>query len=224
MLDNTLRALTDTKRKIKLLSKIFSLSVQITYLAYLAFCMVSGLGNIWVNSVLALLAAAYLTFDILTRDKVEKSTKQTRKKIKRIYRRVKLVYSLFPILASVYGMYIASAADVKPISIITTTIMIILWVVRAVVEMLVYIISREIDILKDAFHRDVESMKETVTKPIDAARGFVRRVTGDADEDDERASAKFGRFVKSIFTRKRKTKKEDAKEREEETPALIGKE
>lgn len=220
MLDNTVKALSETKRKVKLISKVFSLSVQVIYLVYLAFCMLTGLGNIWINTALAVTASAYLVFDILTRDKVAKSTKKTRKKVSNIYRRVKLIYSLFPLLASVYGMYIASAADVKPISIITTTIMIILWVVRAVIELLVYIIAREIDILKEAFKADIDSMTSVVTKPVDAVSGFVKRVSGNADESDDRASAKFGRFVKGIFSRKRKTKKEENAEREEELLTL----
>ena len=208
MFKNTIATLNDAKRKIKLGAKIFSISVQIIYLAYLAFCMLSGLGNIFVNVALAITATAYLIFDISTRDHTDKITKKTRKKVSTVYRRLKLLYGLFPLLASVYAMYSASAADVEPLAIITTTIMIILWVVRAIIELAVYLISKQIDALKAAFLADVENVKATITKPIDAVGDFVKGVAGRSDEVNASGAAQLGQKVKSFFTRK-KTSEED---------------
>ncbi len=219
MLENTIFALNSAKRKITLIAKVFSIGVQILYLAYLVYCIVARLGNLPVNIALALIAAAYLVFDIVTRDKSEKSTKRTRKRVSGIYRRLKLVYGIFPILASVYGMYVASAADVKPLTIITTTIMIILWVVRAVVELLVYVITKEIDILKEAFLKDLGDIKTTISKPIDTVGSFVKGVAGKAPEDDSSRAARLGKLVHGFFSRK-KPKVDEAPEVEEKTPAL----
>ena len=215
MFKNTIAALNDAKRKIKLGAKILSISVQVIYLAYLAFCIVSGLGSIVVNLVLAAIAVAYLVFDISTREYTDKITKRTRRAVSTAYRRLKLLYGLFSLVASVYAMYSASAADVKPLAIITTTVMIILWVVRAVVELAVYLISKQIDVLKAAFLSDVESVRATFTKPIDAVGDFVKGVAGKSEENDTSSAAQLGKKVKSFFTRKKPNNNEDV-EREEQ--------
>ena len=151
--------------------KYFSLIVATSYYIYACF---ANIGNLVINIVLACISSIYFLLNIFIFN--DSHSKKIKKAIKKGYRWVKLFIQLISLGISLYGIYVLSLSnEVKPISIILATLMIILWVIQFVFEIITNILERKIDLLLTAWSYDINTIKN----PVNKVGNFFKKMKGE---------------------------------------------
>lgn len=181
---------------------IFKYGSLIFTISYFTYALISQTGNFIVNIILASLFVVYTIFELLTRNK---NMKGTRKKVRRSYRWINLIFKTFTLGSMIYGIYI-TASNVKPISIILATLMIILWVLQVLMEIIVEVIEDKFELISDAFNKDVQDMQETIKKPVTVVSNVIKKIQGKEIEQKEEVKNKNIEKLKVIIEKKEKVK------------------
>ena len=218
-------ALSIFNKKINTYLLILRILHALLIISYYTYAIITGIGNLIINIVLLSLFSAYTIFVITTRNMKIKFAKKV---VKRIYKISRLLVRGISLGASIYGIYIA-VNNVKPITIILTTLMLIVWVIQVVVELIKIFILPKLNLLVAGVIKDVEPYVKTANKVIDLRNGDpielhqdkyqkeIEIISPDAEKliqereyrkEDRKADKKQARKdkFKSIFTRSNKDK------------------
>lgn len=153
-------------------AKIFKYSSLVFTSAYFAYALYSKTGIFEINAALASLFLVYTLFDLFTLK--ARNIRVAKKIVKRSYGWVSLALKLVSLGAMIYGIY-SAAKDVSAISTILATLMIIMWVLQAFLELVIAIIEDKYDLILAAWKQDVENIMKPKTK-ID---NFFKRMKGE---------------------------------------------
>lgn len=172
MFEYTRASIKVTLEALNRYAKIFKYGSLIFTSAYFGYALYTDTGIFILNAVLASLFVIYTLFDLIT---ARINNIHTAKKIiKRSYGWVSLMLKLVSLGAMVYGIY-SAATNVTAISTILATLMIILWVLQAFLELIIAVIEDKYDLILAGWKQDVDNIMKPKTK-ID---NFFKKMKGE---------------------------------------------
>ena len=151
MFEYTKSAYKYVSRKIKIYLRLIRILLAIVTIAYFTYALITKIGNFYANIVLASIYLIYLLFQIIT---IKKDIKPIKRKVRIIYKIIKLSINAFVLGSNIYSIYVTSHA-VKPITIIMSTLMIIFWLIQVMLEIVIDIVLPKKDILIAGFYKDI---------------------------------------------------------------------
>lgn len=158
MLDVTRETLKRTSKKMKKITYIVEILVQLFYMGYLVFALIFQKGIVVANSILLSLCFGYFLFYIMTlKYKYSKKEKLQRKKIKRFVKWAKIIIKIIVIGFAIIEMVLFKENRTIPASIMLA-IMIITLLTTILLDLLVNAISLELDLLYGALVKDTEGI------------------------------------------------------------------
>lgn len=169
MLNYTKAVIHDTIKDLKRFFFILSLIMQVAYIVYLTYALISKIGNIYVNISLLVLTFAYLVFFIIMYGKKSKAKRYVR----RAYKWSKLTINAFTLGVAVYGIYL-TFNNANPLTIVLTAVMVILWILQVLLEIVIYYFENRKDLLISSLELDFEF----ITKPANTVSNIVRKISG----------------------------------------------
>ena len=174
MLDYTIVATQKTVDDIKRFSFIFTLLTQALYIDYLIYAIITKVGYLWLNIPLLVISAAYFIFFLVASGKCGKKIKDVKANTKHAFKVVKITAASFNLAVLLYSIY-AFPEEVEPISIVFATLMTVIWVLQLVTELMSVFFEKRMKFFITALKADLE----VVTKPINSAQNFVRKIRGE---------------------------------------------
>lgn len=200
------KLLADFKSAAHVISIIFY-SVSAIYPIY---SIIANNGYLWANIVLAVLAASYLVFYLITYNENSKSEKERKKTARAVYKWCKRGISLFTLGITVYSVYF-TAQSVEFYSLLLTAFMVVMWVVDLLLALLTIFLEKRIELLSTAFAMDGEGFKKL-------GNAFKVILGDEIPEDDippkmREAITAIAEEHSVVKTEKKAAKREDKKER-----------
>ena len=203
MLDYTIVATKKTVEDIKRFSLVFTVLTQLLYIGYLVYALVSGFGYTAVNITLLSISSAYFVFFLIANGKNGKRIKEAKKNARHTYKIIKIFAASFNLAVLLYSIW-AFPEEVKPMSIVLATLMTVVWVLQLVTELVRVFAERRMNLFIEALKADLES----VTKPIDNAKNFVRRLRGEEPIVNEDEPSRQRKMLDERVTEYRAEKRE----------------
>ncbi len=210
MLDYTIVATKKTVEDIKRFSLVFSILTQILYIGYLIYALVCDLGFIWLNIPLLAISSAYLVFYLIVNGKSGKKIKEARKNARHTYKFVKISAASFNLAVLLYSIW-AFPEEVKPISIVFATLMTVVLVLHLATELVCVFAERRMNLFIEALKADLE----VVTKPLDSAKNFVRKIRGEEPLVNEDEPTSQRKMLDERVSKRRAEKRERKHEKKE---------
>lgn len=152
MFKYTSAAITLLLTNLKKWCKGFQIALSLFTLVYLTFAIIAKIGIFPINVtllVLFFLYTAYLTFF------KKHKTEDAEKTVKHIYRIAKLALKAIPLATTLYTLWITSH-NTNGLTIITTTLLLILWILQVLMEIVIFIIEINFKLFKSAFLLDIK--------------------------------------------------------------------
>ena len=171
MFDYTKAAWKQIEADFKKIAFICNIFTQLLYIAYLVYALFTGTGFTIANIILLTLSVAYFAFFLYATQQELK--KQTRKLIKRIYKRCKQAIKIFTLSVLIYGLWF-TAKDVSPISLIFTVLMVIGFLLDVLLEIILKFLVNRAQLVMEGFKTDWENAK----KPVTTVGNFFKKIAG----------------------------------------------
>lgn len=232
MFKHTVAIFTKTIDDFLTVKTFLNFAVQVIYMLYLAYLLINPTDIWYLHAALLTVSFAFLIFDIIITVKINeiKSRKprfwrflkkkkykaeiSKAKKTRAVGKKVNLCAShtikLFVLISAIYPIVI-SPHTVQPISIISTAVMILLWILQILFEILMKILIQRMDLFIEAIKADFEF----VTKPVDSVKNTFRKFMG-KDVKDEREPTKERTYLDSVVEKFRAKKAEEKNENKAE--------
>ncbi len=209
MLDYTKAALTKTINDTKKIAYFCSISTQLIYIAYLIYALCAGVGFSAVNIILLVLSVLYVGYYSLTLYPRGKKERRARYDARRIYKYTKLTLQALTLIFMIYGIFMASS-EKSTVTIMFAAVSLVFWILSLLLEVTIAVLNSYKDLLIEGLKADLE----VITKPIDAAKGFVRRITGKEEpKKEERAPSKRRLLLDAIVGKAKANKSEEKRRR-----------
>ena len=125
----------------KVFGGLYSIFIQIVYLAFLIFSLSSGRGIFAVNVVLTALSSFFLVFLIITFIKRDFLTREHRRSIKHTVRITSLAVKTVSLYITLYGIHVA-VTQFNTVSVIFAVFMLFAWLCGTLLEISRLIIER----------------------------------------------------------------------------------
>ena len=155
----TKSAFLDTFDFIKTIIYIIDLIVQISYIGYLSYRIIDGVGFVVTNVILLVISAGYLLYHLLTTKEFytveEVESKKTAKIIVKIAKRI---VNLVIIGLSIYQ--IAISTDVNNMTLFTTMMLILGFIISIFGDIIVKIINDKAMLIFSAIKYDLNQLRE----------------------------------------------------------------
>lgn len=180
MLENTIEAFGKVKKDFDFLSWCFTYGINIVMIIYLAISISLSMGNFLVNISSISLTTLGLIFTIVFKSKrktkkANKIAKQKLKKTKRVLNIAKLLVQTYSLGLTIYGMYIATT-HVSPVSIIITTLLIVMWIIKAIIEIIKFLFIFEKDRLLNGIKKDFAVIKQFPQNQVEHVKEVATNV------------------------------------------------
>ena len=203
MFDYTRSLITHTLNQIKSIAFYLSLFMQIGYIAYLIYALITNTGVVVVNILLLALSILYLIFFLY--DKKNPLEKHAKKKIKRIHKFAKRTMKLYSAIVMV--VICLTSKEFNPITLLTIGISVIVIAVQILLYILIYVIEKRIDLFIEALQNDLENLAQPITKTGD----FFKKILG--KEVKEKTPTKHFEFLETLRETELQNKKEKKAEK-----------
>lgn len=179
---------SNTKTALELIVEDFKRYVLIMKYIFLVFSLgsviyniVTNTGNLIINCVLIGVLVVYSILDTIFR---QFQNPDPSKKLRIIYAWVKIALNAAALVSSVYTLYSATAGDaIKPISIVLTTLSLLMFILKVILEIVLDVISSKWKLLKGAMIMDAQEYPSTSGK-------IFFPFVGDVEEVDVKDSIK----------------------------------
>jgi hypothetical protein len=158
---------------VNLINYCFNVISPLIYIAYLIYAIFLPVGFKWANITLLAVTVAYLVFYLVTYDIKEKAVKATKKRIRHVYKGVKLTISAMTLGITIYGIYVASI-HTTTLSIVLSCFMALFWAVQVALEIITYVLEYQSELFLAALEAD----KDEFFKPVTSVGNFVKKVAG----------------------------------------------
>ena len=166
----------DFKKYIMILKWVFvAFSV-----AMLIYSIVNKIGRPEINYSLLGLLVVYSVLDAILR---RRENPNPSKKLRIIYAWMKIALNAAAIVSSLYTIYSATIAEVKPISIVLATLSLIMFIIKVFLEITVEILQSKWTLLKNAMLMDAKEYPNTSGK-------LFAPIIGDIEETEVKESVK----------------------------------
>ncbi len=171
---------SNTKTAIELIVEDFKRYLVVIKWIFLVFSLgtviynlVTNTGNLIINIILICVLIIYAVLDAIFK-KLKKP--DPNKKLRFIYAWIRILLNAAALVSSFYTLYSATAGDaIKPFSIVLTTLSLLMFILKVVLEICVDIFSSKWKLLKNAMIMDAKEHPNTSGKIFSP---FI----GDADE------------------------------------------
>ena len=183
---------------------IFNVFSPLIYIVYLIYAIFVPVGYTWANITLLCITVAYLIFYLVTYDAKEKSIKKTKRKIRHIFKAIKLSVNAMTLGITIYGIYVA-ATHTTTLSVVLSCFMALFWALQVGIEILTYFLEFQTELFLAALEAD----KDNLMKPIAAVGNFVKKVVGKEPEQPKEPKKILKFLNKAVEKIKNKSKKSD---------------
>ena len=177
----TKSAFLDTFDFIKTIIYIIDLIVQISYIGYLSYRIIDGVGFVVTNVILLVISAGYLLYHLLTTKEFytveEIENKKTAKTIVKI---VKRIVNLVIIGLSIYQMAIST--DVNNMTLFTTMMLILGFIISICGDIIVKIVNDKAKLIFNAFKYDLYKLREDNYEVVCAINALTKKINLDIKE------------------------------------------
>ena len=225
MIDYTKAAVNKLISDFKRFFYFFQIGAYIVYILYLVYALISQRGIVYVNVILLLLTAAYLTFFICYRQS-EMQNKRLKQTVKTIFKWSKRGIKLFTIGVALYGIYY-TAKEVTVISVVLSAFMLIGFILDILFEAVICFVTNKINFVYEAIQADVQ----TTLKPVTTVGNFFKKLKGEEVEvkeptknrmklDELVAIAKAEKQQKKADERQAKKEKKRKRKEKKQAPSL----
>ncbi len=212
MFKYTRASLDKIGEELKLISHLYTIIMQVIMLAYFTFALVLPKGYVAVNIIGIAVTAFYLGFYLITHYSEKKASDKSRLIVKKVVKYIKLTLSAFTLATVMYSAIMATSAldgAVTPFTLITTPIMIVVWVLQIAVELLTVYTTSRINIFTDGLKMDLEPVVNPAIKAENAFRRFFKEEEKSELSVDEKTRDE----LKKRAEEKSEAKKEETKEK-----------
>ena len=200
MLDYTQAAGKKILNDIQKISLACSIITQLFYIFYLLYALLTDTGIFYANLPMLVLSCAYFAFFCYHQS--YGAEKALAKKLSVAFKWSKRGIKLFNLGVMGYGIFCAAASP-KPLSVVFTTAMAILWIADLLLEIIVKVVKSWWDLFMEGIQADLE----IITKPANAVGNFLKKVTGKEVEESAPPSKK-RRFLDGLVADSRAEKRD----------------
>ena len=219
MLDYSRALFSKTKKEVELAYSLYNFGTQIIYIAYLIF-MLCVPNPIWyLHLALLIISASFLVFDVVTTNEIKSIQNEKfslfgildrrrrlkeAKDLKRGVAKLKFYSShaiKLIVLATAFYPIFTAPETVGVFSIMSATVMAMLWIVQILFEIFKAILKGRLDLIMEAVKADAEF----VTKPINTVKNTVKRFLG-KEVEEEPAPSKNREHLDNLVAAKREEK------------------
>ena len=172
----------------KVFGGLYSIFIQIVYLAFLIFSLSSGRGIFAVNVVLTALSSFFLVFLIITFIKRDFLTREHRRSIKHTVRITSLAVKTVSLYITLYGIHVA-VTQFNTVSVIFAVFMLFAWLCGTLLEISRLIIERYTSLMTSALSKDVEPFVKVYKKVT--FKGYDGRKEQSADSDVDKITEEY---------------------------------
>ena len=158
----------NTKTALQLIAEDFKRYVVILKWIFLSFSfatiiysIVIKTGNLIINCCLLGVLVIYALLDTILRLKQKPNPT---KKLRIIYAWTKIILNAAAIISSLYTLYSATAAEIKPISIVLATLSLVMFILKVLTEICFEIFQSKWTLLKTAMIMDAKEHPSTSAK------------------------------------------------------------
>jgi len=156
----------------KRISFVCNICTQILTLSYLIYALISQTGLWYINTFLLALSLAYTVFFLCTHQREKRNVKKIGKKI---YKWIKRITKLYPMIVTVYGLFL-SVNHLTPLALILPILTIAAWVLDVLIEIICMVIQSRLDYLFIGLVED--------TKNIPLLGRWTKNITGKYEDDE----------------------------------------
>ncbi len=171
----TKSAFLDTFDFIKTIIYIIDLIVQISYIGYLSYRIIDGVGFVVTNVILLIVSAGYLLYHLLTTKEFytveEVESKKTAKLIVKI---VKRIVNLVILGLSIYQL--AVSTDINNMTLLTTMMLILGFITSIFGDVIVKIVNDKAKLIFNAFKYDLYKLREDNYDVVCAINFFIKNL------------------------------------------------
>ena len=190
MLKYTIAAFTRIKRDLEILSKFAAILMQSFMTVYLTLAIIFDNGSRIINSVLLGLTVVHFCLYLIFDGRKTKLAKKVKGYSSKIYTYSKLALNAISLASVIYSIY-ASPHVISSITMVTTPLMIVLWVLQVLFEIVKVYVSIRADLVIDGLAMDFEF----VTKPFMKARNVLHDFIGEEREAESSVSSENRRIL-----------------------------
>ena len=166
----------ETVEDVRRLYRIFTISTQVIYIAYLIAALIIPLGYPIANACLLPLSVGYFIFFIvsLTSERF-KSDKTAKTRVKKYYTFLKNIIQLGVIAASVYDIIISEDGKYISVKMLITALMVIFFIAQITLQIITSALEKRFALFVEALKADLEF----ITNPIEEGKNFKRALLGE---------------------------------------------
>ena len=179
MLKYTIAAFHKIVADLKLIAHVATIVMQSFMTVYLVCAIIVNTGSRIINSVLLLLTVLNFIIYLVTYGKSDKLSKKAKGITSKTYKILKLSLNAISLASVIYSIY-ASSASINGITLVTTPIMVVLWVTQVAFELIKVYVSNRATLFINGLQMDFEF----AIKPITKARNFLHDFLGEEREDE----------------------------------------
>lgn len=211
MLNHTHAALDKVSAELKLLAHVFTIVMQAIMLVYFIFALILPKGYTVVNIIGIAVTAFYLVFYLVTHSKESRDMQKSKKIVGKIVKFIKLSLSAFTLATVMYSAIMATSAldgAVTPFTLITTPLMILVWIMQIAIEAVSMYADSRFNLLKTGLYMDFEPVINPLSKVEGAIHRFFKEEEKERFEVDEKLRRELDKRADAISEQKKEEKKE----------------
>ena len=174
------KRVSNTKTALQLIVEDFKLYVIILKWVFIAlsagtliYGIVTNTGNLVINCILLGLLALYSLLDAILR---QKENPDPSRKLRIIYAWIKIALNAVALATTLYSLYSATAAEIKPYSIVLATLSLTMFILKVIVEITFEILQAKWILLKNAMIMDALEHPNTSAKMFAPLIGDIEDV------------------------------------------------
>ena len=221
MFKNTRESISKIIKIYKIAKNIFNYGLNGLMIIYLSLAISFSTGNFIANLIILPITVIMFVLSVFVDLSEEKKTKRKLKGTKHIFKWGKILTNAFSLGVTLYGMFIA-ASMVSPLSIILTTLLIIMWIIKVMIEVLIMTVEHLYYMLENSVKEDLKWALDTKTFVSEKAE-MVKEGLGEAKVKAQEtivvvkeSSKEWGAKIKNYFKKEEKEEVEEVVATEEE--------
>ncbi len=161
LLGKSMSVLDKTWSDIVIIKKWWDISsflFKLSYIAYLIYALVAGVGNLYVNIAFLAFSVAYMSFDTMTRLSKSTELKQKKGTIRRRFRIGKILIDTVKLSMAAYGVAV-SWKNPSVIGVVLAVFSALVFLFDVVFEIIYTVIMSRYTLLCEAFNQDITNLK-----------------------------------------------------------------
>ena len=205
---------------LKAFGGIYSILIQLVYIAFLVYSLCTGRGFFAVNITLIALSSLFFAFLTVTFVKRDFFSQEHKRSIKHAVRIISLSVKAVSLYITMYGIHVA-VSEINTVSILFAVFMVFAWLCGALLEIMRFVVERYTSLMTSALSKDVEPFVKVYKRVT--FKGYDGRKELDADTDVDKITDEYKKEL-SVKEASRKALREAEKLIEREKKRTAAKE